>query len=97
MTMIALLNNNGPNYLREDDIVSISAPFQKGKLPEARIIMLRGGHRVYIHNDEGNRLKLAHLIPPDAPMLASKVKVKPKAGKPRKAKPETTYSEASDG
>lgn len=93
MTLTALMNDTGPNYVNLDDILAISAPLQKGTKPEARVLMMRGGHRVYIHNSEENRAKLAHLIPEDAPMLAAKISVKPK--KSRKRTPTTVYPQAT--
>ena len=94
--LTALTTDNGPTYLSTEDIICISPPFQKGSRPEARTIHLRGGHRIFIQNSDENRVKLAHLIPDDAPMLAASIKVKAKPGRKPKAKtPATRYPQGT--
>ena len=84
-TLTGLMCDNGVVYVDLDAITVISAPTQKGKRLEARVVHLAGGSRVFIHNSEENRAKLLPLLPENTAYTAA-LPVEPKK---RGRKPKT--------
>lgn len=68
--LTAVMTETGPAYVDLAHVVVISSPFGKPGRPELRSLGMAGGHKVYVLNDEGNRTKLAGLLPADAPVMA---------------------------
>lgn len=78
--LTALMTEAGPTYIDMAAIVFVSTPFQKPNHEPARAVGLAGGHKVYVLDDEFNRLALKAMIPADAPMLVAVHAAKPPKG-----------------